>query len=107
MAPSILDDELERHEWPEPKVLTEDVQAILRNVVKPGTLDDGESVSLIADKARVSTRTVYRILNPTPPKDGRPATISLDLADRVCIAADDHVANCRLVWPDGRITPYH
>jgi hypothetical protein len=106
VAPSILDGELERHDGSEPKVLTEDVQAILRRIVKPGE-DDGESVLLIAMKAKVSTRTIYRILKPAPTKDNKPPAISLDLADRVCLAADDHVANCRLMWPDGRITAYH
>lgn len=104
---SILDGELERHEGPEPKVLSEDVQTILRRIIRPGNEDDGESVSLIAHKAGVSPRTVYRALKPEPPKNGRPASMGLDLADRLCLAADDHVANCRLVLADGRIVPYH
>ena len=32
--------------------------------------------------------------------------ISLDLADRLCVAAEAHVSACRLVWPDGRVTSY-
>jgi hypothetical protein len=34
-------------------------------------------------------------------------TISLDLADRLCLAAGTHIAhNCRLVWPSGKVTAY-
>lgn len=98
---SILDGELERHEGPEPKVLATDVQTILQRVVRPGDEADGESVSLIAHKADVSTRTVYRALKPEQ------HAISMDLADRLCLAADAHLSECRLVWPDGRVTPYH
>jgi hypothetical protein len=82
--------------------LTEDVQVILQRIIRPGDEDAGESVALIAEKAKVSTRTVYRVLNPSEAK----LSISLDLADRLCLAADAHVALCRLVWPDGRITDY-
>lgn len=106
--PTLLDGILEKHEGAEPRVLTSDVQAILRRVIRPGFQDDGEAVVLIADKADVSTRTVYRVLQnkPKPEREG-PPTISLDLADRLCIAASDHLASCRLLWPDGQITNYH
>lgn len=97
---TLLDDVLEKHDGPEPRVLTEDVQAVLRLRIRPGEDDSGASVALIADAARVSTRTVYRVLNPDESKP----TISLDLADRLCIAAGVHISRCRLVWPDGRIT---
>lgn len=100
--PTLLDDVLERHEGPEPRVLTTDVQAILQKVIRPQKDDDGQSVALIAEKARVSTRTVYRVLNPDEDKP----TISLDLADRLCLAADSHITRCSLVWPDGRVTEY-
>ena len=102
MAPTLLDGIEERHDGPEPRVLTADVQAILRRVVRPGDDDAGESVALIAEKAGVSTRTVYRCLTPDPDKP----TIGLDLADRLCLAADSHLTYCRLVWPDGTITAY-
>lgn len=101
--PTLLDGIEEKHEGPEPKVVTEDVQRILARVVKPDNDDAGESVTLIAQKAGVSTRTVYRVLNPAPDHPG----ISLSLADRLCLAAEGHLSHCRLVWPDGRITPYH
>lgn len=101
MTPTLLDGIEERHDGPEPRVLTKDVQAILRRVVRPGDDDSGESVSLIAHKAGVSTRTIYRILNPQDSE-----SISLDLADRCVLAADSHLIHCRLLWPDGRITPY-
>ena len=100
--PTLLDDVLEAHDGPEPRVLTEDVQTILKRVVRPTGGDSGEGVALIAEKAGISTRSVYRVLNP----DDNKTTISLDLADRLCLAAGTHLAHCRLVWPDGRVTPY-
>lgn len=84
----------------EPKVLTEDVRTILRRVIRPDD-DDGGGVAMIAERADTSTRTVYRVLSPK-----HSDAISLDLADRLCLAAGSHVALCRLKWPDGRITSY-
>jgi len=102
-VPTLLDDVLETHDGPEPRVLTEDVQAVLRAKVRPSDEEgNGAAVALIAERANVSTRTVYRVLNPDEAK----VTISLDLADRLCIAAGSHVATTRLVWPDGSVTPY-
>lgn len=101
--PTILDGILETHEGPEPRVMTDDVQVILARKIRPGDEDAGESVALIAERARVSTRTVYRVLNPSESKE----TISLDLADRLCIAAEGSVSTCRLKWPDGSITRSH
>jgi hypothetical protein len=103
---AVLDWILETHQGSEPRVLTEDVQGILRSIIRPGDDDSGESVSLIAERARVSTRTVYRVLNPAARDDGAPPTISLDLADRLCLAADSHLKECRLYWPDGSVTLY-
>lgn len=58
-------------------------------------------MALIAERAQTSTRTVYRVLA------GSTETISLDLADRLVLAADQHLATtCRLRWPDGEVTPY-
>jgi hypothetical protein len=101
---SPLDFVLERHDGPEPRVLTEDVQRVLRRVIRQGDEDSGGSVASIAARAKVSTRTVYRVLNPEPGKD----SISLDLADELVLAAGGHLAvdRCRLKWPDGSITPY-
>lgn len=99
---TLLDDVLETHDGPEPRVLTADVQKVLTSVIRPGH-DNGAAVASIANRARVSTRTVYRVLNPGESKE----TISLDLADRLCLACGVHLAfSCRLVWPGGRITPY-
>lgn len=98
---TLLDDVLEVHDGPEPRVVTADVQAILNRKIRPGdTL--GESVALVAARARVSTRTVYRVLNPEESKE----TIGLSLADRLCVAAESHLSACRLFWPQGRITDY-
>lgn len=84
----------------EPRVLTEDVQKVLRRIVRPDDENSGESVVLIAALADTSARTVYRVLSRNTD------TISLDLADRLCIAANTHLMECRLVHPDGRITAY-
>lgn len=84
----------------EPRVVTEDVQRVLRRVVQPDQEDSGESVVMLAQRADTSARTIYRILAKTS------ESVSLDLADRCCLAADSHLSECRLVWSDGRITPY-
>ncbi len=97
---TLLDNELEKHDGPEPRVITRDIQTILRRVIRPGEDEGGESVALIAEKAKISTRTVYRVLQ------GTTETISLDLADRLCLAAESHLMMCRLRWPDGSLTPY-
>lgn len=100
---TLLDNVLERHDGVEPRVLTADVQAVLRRVIRPGDEDAGIAVATIAERARVSTRTVYRVLNP---EEAKP-TLSLDLADRLCLAAGTHMAFCcRLVWADGSVAEY-
>ena len=94
--PTLLDGILERHDGPEPRVLTVDIQTVLRAKVQPGDDANGDSVTLIALRADVSARTVYRVLNP---EEGKP-TLSLDLADKLCLAAESHLAliGARLAW---------
>lgn len=99
--PTVLDDVLETHIGPEPRVVTADVQRILEDVVRPKE-EDGAAVELIAARAGVSTRTVYRVLKPEEYR----ADMGLDLADRLCLAAGSHIKNCRLIWPTGDITSY-
>lgn len=84
----------------EPRVLTEDVQRVLRRIVRPDDADSGDSVIMLAKRADTSARTIYRILSRTTD------TVSLDLADRCCLAANSHLMECRLKWPDGRVTSY-
>lgn len=84
----------------EPRVLTEDVQRVLKQMVRTGEESEGESVTVVAEKAGTSTRTVYRVLARTT------ESISLDLADRLCLAASSHLRECRLLWPEGLITDY-
>lgn len=84
----------------EPRVVTADVQRVLRNVIQPDADDVGESVVALASRASTSARTIYRVLALNS------ETISLDLADRICLAANGHLMTCRLVWPDGRIQWY-
>lgn len=101
--PTLLDNITEKHEGPEPRVLTSDVQEVLRRVIRPDDVDAGVAVAAIAVAADVSTRTVYRVLNPDEAKE----TVSLSLADRLCLAAGIHPAHAvRVMWPDGRIAPY-
>jgi hypothetical protein len=101
-VPTLLDGVLERHEGPEPRVITSDVQAVLRRRVRPGDDEAGDSVTLIADRADVSARTVYRVLQADKP------AISLTLADALCLAAGTHprIAGIRLLLDDGRIVDY-
>lgn len=87
----------------EPRVVTAAVAGALRRIVQPALDDAGESVALIAEKADTSTRTVYRVLSLST------ETLNLDLADRLCLAADAHLALLGgdiLEWPDGSRTPY-
>ncbi len=108
--PTLLDGILERHDGQEPRVLTADIQAILRARVQPGDDANGDSVTLIADRAGVSARTVYRVLQGG--EKGKP-TISLDLGDRLALAAGSHLALARVRlawegWPEtgGFVTEY-
>lgn len=101
--PTLLDNITETHDGPEPRVKTSDVQTVLNRVIRPGDDDGGEAVAMLASRANVSPRTVYRVLNPGESKP----TISLALGDSLCIAAGVHPnGNVRLVWPDGTETPY-
>jgi len=81
----------------------------LRRVVQPDNPDDGEAVQQLAEKANTSTRTVYRALSPPPSDPANPHTISLDLADRLLLAAGYHLAqiNPRVVCkPSGDVLRY-
>lgn len=84
----------------EPRVLTQDVQRVLRRIVRPEAEDVGDSVVMLAQRADTSPRTIYRILARNT------ETINLHLADKCCIAAGTHLLECRLQWPDGTITEY-
>lgn len=100
--PTLLDDVLETHIGPEPRVDIFDVQLVLQRVIRPEDEDTGESVSTVAGRCRppVSTRTVYRALKPGPEQ----TTMSLAMADRLLVACGSHLAYCRLHHADGRIT---
>lgn len=85
----------------EPRVLTEDICRILRRAVRPDDPNEGEAVQLLAEKATTSTRTIYRILSK------QSETLSMDLADRVAIAAGGMLAECRLALSDGQVVDYY
>lgn len=98
--PSPLDGKIERHQGPEPKVLASDVRQILAETIRPGEPNKGIPVELISEKAKISARTIYRIMQ------GKSIAIPLHQADLLCLACGSHLAVCRLVWPGGRITSY-
>lgn len=81
----------------EPRVLTEDVRAILIQEIRGSDEEEGDSVALLAEKADTSTRTIYRILGR------KTKAVSLDLADKLLIAAGRQLNECRVIWPDGTI----
>jgi hypothetical protein len=87
---------------PEPAVIASDVRRVLRQAIHPDDPDYGESVSRLAEKASTSTRTVYRVLG------AQSETLSLDLADRLCLAAGRHLTeiNARVKLPDGKVVEY-
>lgn len=91
----------------EPAVVTEDIRTVLRQAIRPGDPNEGEAVASLSARARTSTRTVYRVLNPPPSQNGHPHTISLDLADRLVMAAGRMLEeiDCRVVVGD-RLLPY-
>lgn len=82
---------------------------MLRRVVRPDDPDDGEAVQRLAERAKTSTRTVYRALSPPDSEPENPHTISLDLADRLVLASGNHLAqvNPRMVLrPSGEVIRY-
>jgi hypothetical protein len=81
----------------EPRVCAEDVAAVLRRVIRPDDADGGESRSLMAERAGTSQRTIDRVLQVGAP------SLTLDLADRLLVAAGGNLHECRLIWPDGTV----
>lgn len=77
----------------EPRVVTADVRRVLQRAIRPDEADYGEAVQTVSERAETSTRTVYRILSGNYAE-----TMNLDLADRLCLAADGHLAlDCTVV----------
>lgn len=81
----------------EPRVLTASVKTVLERGLKQSDADQGDPVALVSERAGVSSRTVYRVL--------RCATreITLDLADRLVVAAGGHLSECTVILPDGTV----
>jgi len=70
----------------EPKVNGDDVRAILeKHIERYDHMPRGEVVEVLAERAGISTRTVYRILQ------GSRDWLDLDQADRLLIAADSSI----------------
>lgn len=74
----------------EPRVITADVAKLLSDVID-GDTGREQTIDLIADKADTSPRTVYRVLSLST------ETISLDLADRLVLAVDQHILSCEVI----------
>lgn len=81
----------------EPRVRAADVAAVLRRRVVPDEDGAGESISIIAERAGTSGDTVTRIMQE------KWQTLSLDLADRLLVAAGGHISECQLVWPGDKV----
>ena len=90
----------------EPRILTEDVQRIVRRVIHPDDPDFGEAVQQFAEPATTSTRTVYRVLNGSAGASTQPPSILLSLADRLVTAAGEHLATTRALTPAGSVVEY-
>lgn len=72
----------------EPRVVADDVRKILdRYLDRAAHLQRGEAVEVLAERAKVSTRTIYRIL------EGNRKWLELDQADRLLLAADAHLTD--------------
>ena len=86
----------------EPRVVTESVRKVLERALSTFDADQGESVQMVAERAGTSTRTVYRVLGaPRRDQHGDPTTISLDLADRLVVAAGGTLSlDCEIVEVD-------
>lgn len=82
----------------EPRVTSESIRRVLLD--KYG-LPEMVPVQEISRKSGVSGRTIYRILRLDT------KTTSLDYADRLLIAADCHIIQCKLVMPNGEIKWYY
>jgi hypothetical protein len=75
----------------EPRVYAADVLAIIeRYLARADHLQRGEAVEVLAERAELSTRTVYRIL------EGNRQWLELDQADRLLIAAGAHLTDVRV-----------
>jgi transcriptional regulator with XRE-family HTH domain len=80
----------------EPRVVADDVRKILdRYLDRAVHLQRGDAVEVLAERAGVSTRTIYRIL------EGNREWLELDQADRLLIAADAHLTDVEVESLDG------
>lgn len=98
---SVLDRPTERHTGPEPRVLTSDVKAVIELAIDPANESSNRTVEFVAEQSNVSTRTVYRVLQE------HTDSISMRLADILCLSSGSRVQRCRLVWPNGEVTSYY
>lgn len=90
----------------EPRILTEDVQDILRDLINPDDPDFGESVMRFGERSALSTRTIYRVLAGTAGNTTTPASMMLDTADQLVTAAGRHLNDCRALLPSGEVVDY-
>lgn len=81
----------------EPQVCAQDLRRVLNRAGYTKD-DEGESVAILADRSGLSTRTVYRALDPK-----REKAWALTTADELLVAAGRHISEVRLLWPDGTV----
>ena len=78
----------------EPRVAAADVRRILAGRVWPDNDSGGIEVAVLAARAGVSTRTVYRAM-----AESKKPCMPLGLADRLLVAAGHHLSEVALIDP--------
>lgn len=81
----------------EPLICAQDLRRVL-NRAGYTKEDGGESVAILAERSGLSTRTVYRALDPH-----RTDSWALTTGDELLVAAGRHISEVRLVDQDGRL----
>jgi hypothetical protein len=81
----------------EPQICAQDLRRVLNRAGYTKD-DEGESVAILAERSGLSTRTVYRALDPKRDKPW-----ALTTGDELLVAAGRHISEVRLIWPDGSI----
>lgn len=80
---------------------------MIATVIDPRNPDNGEAVQGFAERARTSTRTVYRCLSGRAGEAATtPPSMLLDVSDRLVTAAGRHLSECRVITPDGQVVDY-
>lgn len=87
-------------------MLTEDIRRVIATVIDPDNPDNGEAVLDFAERASLSTRTIYRVLAGTAGDGTSPPSMFMNTADRLVTAAGRHLSECRALLPSGEVVAY-